>query len=43
MPMVGASPLFPLTGEALAELPSPEAPVERVYLPPATDENYQWV
>lgn len=36
-------PLFPLIGEALAALPSPEAPARRTYLPAMTDANYRWV
>lgn len=40
---LGELPLFPLIGEAAAELASPDASVASTYLPPVTDQNYTWV
>ena len=36
-------PLFPLIGEAVAALPSSDAPAGNPYLPAITDQNYTWV
>ncbi|MGA5701722.1 NUDIX hydrolase [Peterkaempfera bronchialis] len=36
-------PLFPPIGAAIADLPSPQAPVANPALPPVTDENYTWI
>jgi 8-oxo-dGTP diphosphatase len=36
-------PLFPLIGQTLAGLPSPDAPISNPLLPPVTDANYTWV
>lgn len=36
-------PLFPLIGQALAQLPSPDAPVGNPLLQPITDASYTWI
>lgn len=36
-------PLFPLIGDALATLPTPQASPGHPWLPPITDRDYTWV